>query len=381
MLITFGRSFLTLNLARLMSAAGHRVTVVDSIPIGVSRFSNAVDAFFRVPIPKSQPREYCREVARIAREQGVDMVIPVHEETDILAMLADYFDPSITLFLSDFDIENQLHNKYDFSVALADRGLPTLQFAKLAEPADMAALDFDAPFALKECYSRGSQKVHKVYPGDALDWLTFDAENPWLAQEWMSGDKYCTYSICHEGRIYAHATYPVDYAIGGSSCLNFTSVDRPEIFGWVRDFVADIGFTGQIGFDFIDNPERGLFCIECNPRGTSGIMMFDDGDRVDRAFFAENDDVIEPRPDVNRMIGLGMLLYGWTRASRGDRSLREFWRAFAAADDVISHRGDEKPFVLLPLAYAGILRSCLRYRVGLAEGFMHDHEWDGRRIR
>ncbi|NED60977.1 carboxylate--amine ligase, partial [Streptomyces sp. SID10244] len=36
-LITFGRSFLTLELTRLMSAAGHRVTIVDSIPVGVTR--------------------------------------------------------------------------------------------------------------------------------------------------------------------------------------------------------------------------------------------------------------------------------------------------------------------------------------------------------
>ncbi|ACY23519.1 hypothetical protein Gbro_4378 [Gordonia bronchialis DSM 43247] len=38
------------------------------------------------------------------------------------------------------------------------------------------------------------------------------------------------------------------------------------------------------------------------------------------------------------------------------------------------------PAVMLPIAYAGILRSCVRYKVGLAEGFMHDHEWDGHRL-
>lgn len=379
-LITFGRSFLTLNLARLMAAGGHRVTVVDSVAIGVSRFSNAVSDFHLVPPPKFQPQEYCRELARIVQAEAVDMVIPIHEETDILSMMRGLFPPECDLFLSDFELENRLHNKYEFCVDLAARGIPTLKFARLDGPQDVPALDFDGPFAVKRSYSRGSQKVHKVYPGDPMTWLDHADGNPWLAQQWMTGDKYCTYSVCHEGKVYAHATYPVGYAIGGSSCLRFESVQHPKIVDWVTQYVAEIGFTGQIGFDFIENPEQGLFCIECNPRATSGIMMFRPDNRVDRAFFAENDEVIVPDADVDRMIGIGMLLYGWRRDARQDNTIRDFVRDFRASDDVIVERGDDKPAVMLPLAYAGILRSCLKYRVGLAEGFMHDHEWDGHPI-
>ncbi len=80
------------------------------------------------------------------------------------------------------------------------------------------------------------------------------------------------------------------------------------------------------------------------------------------------------------MIGVGMMLYGWRAPSRNGRSFRQFARDFRGASDVITRSGDQKPAVLLPFAYAGILRSCLKYRVGLAEGFMHDHEWDGLRI-
>ncbi|MDL9946299.1 carboxylate--amine ligase [Gordonia sp. ABSL11-1] len=379
-LITFGRSFLTLELARLMSAAGHRVTIVDSIPIGVTRFSRAADAFHRVPAPKFEPRAYCHALAKIVADEKVDMVIPIHEETDILSMMVDIFPADCELFLSDFELENSLHNKFEFQELLVARGIPTLKYAQVAGPEDLAKLDFTAPFALKECYSRGSQKVHKVIPGGDLDWVEFDPINPWLAQEWLSGTNYCTYSIVRDGRIHAHATYPVDYAIGGSSCLNFRSVQHDAIFDWISKFVQDMNFTGQIGFDFIEDPERGLFCIECNPRATSGIMMFEPQDGVDRAFFGTNDEIVTPQPDVDKMIGLGMLLYGWRKASRRGRSMRRFFRDFRNSSDVISARGDQRPALLLPFAYMGILRSCFKYRVGLAEGFMHDHEWDGLRI-
>ncbi len=360
------------------------MTTVDSIPVAISRFSNAVGEFHRVPPPKFEPLEYCRALARIVEENDVDMVIPVHEETDIIAMLAELFPPTCRLFLSDFDIENRLHHKYEFQELLVELGIPTRKFARVAGPEDAGSLDFDKPFALKRSYSRGSQKVHKVQPGDPLTWLEHDEQNPWVAQEWASGDKYCTYSVCHEGRIYAHATYPVDYAIDGSSCLNFRQVDHPRIQAWVADLVERIGFTGQIGFDFIeDGPDKDLFCIECNPRATSGIMMFSPEDGVDRAFLGTSDpetEIITPAPAIDKMIGLGMMLYGWRADSRNGRSFRQFVRDFRGSSDVITRPGDQKPAVLLPLAYAGILRSCVKYRVGLAEGFMHDHEWDGLRI-
>ena len=162
-------------------------------------------------------------------------------------------------------------------------------------------------------------------------------------------------------------------------------MDHPRIAGWVSDFVRRVNFTGQIGFDFIEDRNGGgdLFCIECNPRATSGIMMFTPEDGVDRAFLGTWDpaDVpITPGSGVDKMIGLGMLLYGWRPSSRKDRTLRDFVRDFRGASDVVSSPGDQKPALMLPFAYAGILRSCLKYRVGLAEGFMHDHEWDGLRI-
>ena len=379
-LVTFGRSFLTLNLARLLATAGHRVQVCDSVPIAISRYSHAVSGFHRVPPPKYQPQDYCRAVAGIVERENIDMVIPIHEETDILAMMAGLFPPTCDLFLSPFELEDTLHNKLKYSDELTRLGVPTLKYASITGPDDIARLDFDGPFAVKQAYSRGSQQVYKAQPGDPLNQLTFDPTNPWIAQEWLDGDRYCTYSVCRDGEVFAHATYPVEYAIGGSSCLTFEQVDHPGIVEWVTNVVGELGFTGHIGFDFIEHPERGLFTIECNPRATSGIMMFEPEDGVDRAFFGTNDELITPPAGRVRMIGIGMGLYGWRKDSLPGNSLRGFLRDFRSADDVINEKGDRRPALMLPIAYANILVNCGRYSVGLAEGFMHDHEWDGHQI-
>lgn len=381
-LITFARSFLTLNLARRMAAAGHRVTVVDSMAVGVSRYSNAVSGFHRVSPPKYKPQEYCRELAAIVEREKVDIVIPIHEETDILAMMAGLFPDTCELFLSAFEIEDMLHNKLSYQQALVDRGIEALKFREISSPEDAVAAseDFTTPFAIKQAYSRGSQKVYKAYPGDDLNYLTYDPTNPWIAQEWLEGDRYCTYSVCRDGEVYAHATYPVGYAIGGQSCLTFEQVDHPAIVEWTRRLVKEVGFTGQMGLDFIDHPDRGLVTIECNPRATSGIMMFKDEDRVDRAFFGENTELITPQTGSTTMIGAGMAIYGWKKSSYPNNTFRRFLAEMRKADDVIASKADPKPGFMMPVAYAGILRDARRYHVGLDGGFMHDHEWDGRPI-
>ncbi len=380
-LITFGRSYLSLRLARLMHAAGHDVLIADSVPFPVSRFSSAVRKTFRLPRPRYEPVEWMHALAGIAREEGVDLLVTVREGTEILAntikRYPGLFPERCKLFFSDFDLEAVLENKYEFQVALKTLGVPTLDFALVRTQQELDALDFDRPFAFKRVYSRGSQDVYKVRPGEPPRGLSFEVKNPWIAQEWANGTNFCSYSVCHTGQVKAHAAYPVGYAIDGTSCLMFDSVQHDGIAEWVRKCVKAFNFTGQIGFDFIDVPGRGLFTVECNPRATSGILLFDPETRVDRAFFGVNDEVIVPRPGARKMLGPGMLMYGWRKSSLEGNTFGRFLRDYRDADEVVFSRRDLGPTLALPLVAANILAEAARYRVNIPDAFMHDHDWDG----
>ncbi len=381
-LITFGRSFLTLSIARLIGSAGHTVHVADAVPFAVSRFSNRVEKMHRTPRPKYEPVEWAFAVAKIVREESIDLLITVHEETDILAQVLmrhpDLIPSTCTVLLSDFELEHSMHNKYEYQRLLDSLGVPTLKYALVRNQADLDALDFDRTFALKQVYSRGAQDIHKVDPDNKPQDLRFDPANPWLAQEWLSGAKYCSYSICHNGEVHAHALYPVKYAIDGHSCLSYEQVEHEGIAEWVRKRVKELNFTGQVGFDFIDSPEHGLYTIECNPRATSGVMMFEPEDRVDLAFFGVNDGVITPRTGNAKMLGPGMAMYGWKKSSLKGNTLRGFLRDFRRTDEVIIQGDDMRPAFAVPLALGNILAQAVRYRVNVPEAFMFENEWDGR---
>lgn len=379
-LITFGRSFLTLHLARLLHAGGHRVRVADSLRFPITRFSNTVEEAFLVASPRDEPLAWAGDLARIARENAIDLVITIHEETDILADAVrrspDLFPEGCELFLQDLDQVDRLDNKFGFQQLLEELGVPTLPHRLVSSAQDLADLDLPGPYALKQCYSRGSQEVYRVEPGRPPA-VTFDAANPWFAQAWAEGPRFCSYSICRSGQVLAHSAYPVGYAIDGRSCLYYEQVRHDGVEQWVRDRVKAINFTGQIGFDFIETPD-GLFAIECNPRATSGLLLFSPEDRVDRAFcdaVGPGKPVISPPAGTVRTLSPGMFIYGWRKSSLPGNTLRGFLRDARAAEDVITARADRRPMLALPIALGDIMFQGLRHRVPLPEAFMHDHEW------
>src|SRR6201999_3280469 len=95
--------------------------------------------------------------------------------------------------------------------------------------------------------------------------------NPWLLQEVITGEEYCTHSTVRDGQITV-------YGCSASSAfqVNYQHLDRPEIHFWVKQFVSRLGLTGQVSFDFVEGPDGHPYAIECNPRAHSAITMFHD---------------------------------------------------------------------------------------------------------
>lgn len=376
-LITFARSFLTLELARQLNAAGHQVYVADSMDFNVSQFSNAVQKSFRVPSPRFDPKGYIDALANIVHSYGIDLLIPIYEEIFYLSKMHHCFPATCELFFSHFDLYDELHNKWSFQNKLKSLGIETLDAKLLSSKEDLKKCKFEKPYALKPCYSRASQKVRKILPNQTLIDLPLDPNNPWLAQEWLDGDRYCTYSICHQGKVYAHGTYPVHYAIDGNSCLTFEAVDHPAIQKWIVNLISKINFTGQIAFDFIESPQKGIFAIECNPRATSGVLLFTPEDRLDKAFFRSNSALILPKVGARQQIATGMLLYGWRKNALPNNRWLRFFKDLLSTKDVVFRINDIKPFLFEPLTVANIFRVSKKYGVSLPDAFIHDHEWNG----
>ena len=379
-LITFARHPLALNLARHLHTFGHQIFAADSLKHHLCSFSKAVSKTFHVPSPSHRPAEYLENLLQIVKEESVDLLLPIFEETACIAKHQERFPKNCSIFSPSFSLFRELHHKWLFQRRVEKIGLLPVPSLLISNQKELQEMKWNVPYLLKACYSRACQSISKYDPGHPLPKMEIDPENPLIAQKWIEGTKYCSYSVCHNGAIFAHALYPVQYAIGGNSCVMFESVSHPEIYEWICTFVRETNYTGQIAFDFIQTQDKKIYAIECNPRATSGLYLFNKEDRLDHAIFAKNKTAIFSKVGEKKQIGMGMLLYGWKKSSLPGNSWGRFFKDFFRIQDVVFQLDDIKPFLLKPFIFALLMRHAIQSKLPLPEYFTYDHHWNGENL-
>ena len=244
-LLTGARSPCALELARNLNHSGHEVIAADTSSFHTLLFSNTVKKFLKFPSPRYYPEEFADALTEIIRKEKIDLLIPVWEEVLYISQIMDRLPQECEVFCSPFDVVHRLHNKWLFTEMLKEFGFAAPQSQYIDSKEDLRNIQLDIPYVLKACYSRASQNIVIVNDGCPPE-VDASKENPWIAQEYLNGKKYCSYSICYQGKVLAHSSYPVEYTIDGSSCLAFVSVHHPGILQWVEKLAKNLNFTGQI---------------------------------------------------------------------------------------------------------------------------------------
>lgn len=377
-LITAGRSWVTLDLARQLNSAGHKIYIAETSNHHVCRLSRAVENSFIVPSPRFEPEKFIDSLEEIVRREKIDFLLPICEEIFYISKSLDRFPPSCKVLCSPFDIMHTLHNKWRFMQLLKELNLNPPETYLISSREDLKTIPFKKPYILKPCYSRGSQKIRKVTPPEQPPILEIETFNPWVAQEWIEGKRYCTYGVCHDGALSAHSIYPVGFTVDGSSCVVFEAVEHQGILKWVKEFVQKINFTGQIAFDFIED-ERGLYAIECNPRATSGAHLFTK-ENIDKALFHPQHETITPKPGTKRQLAIGMLIYGWRNLPK-NRTFFDFLKNLLTVKDVVLRFNDLIAVAYVPLLFFHYMAESNRLGIRVPSTFTYDLEWNGERYQ
>jgi predicted ATP-grasp superfamily ATP-dependent carboligase len=283
-LIAGGRMTKALQLARSFYAAGHRVILIDTEKFWHSgnQYSRTVDRFYTVPDPGKNLLGYINDLRKIAIAEKVDLFIPVamfavtyHNDMDEHP-LADYCE--VCHF--DADTVRMLDEKYAFVERARSLSLTVPKSYRITSPAQVLNFDFSNEkhkYVLKSIpydakYRLDLTKLPCATPevtAEFVNRLPISETRPWILQEFIPGQEYCTHSTVREGR-------STLYCCCESSAfqVNYQQVDKPEIKAWVDRFLADLPGTGQASFDFIQAEDGTVYAIECNPRTHSAITMF-----------------------------------------------------------------------------------------------------------
>jgi predicted ATP-grasp superfamily ATP-dependent carboligase len=377
-LITGGRAPVALELARAFHRAGHTVFMAESLRGHLSQPSAAVKANFVVPAPSHEGGAFLEALKKIIEQNQIRLLIPTCEEVFHIAKGLD--EIPCRVFSEPLEKLDLLHNKWKFAVSASNYGLRVPDTMLIQKQDDLLhAFAQWRELVLKPAYSRfASRTIILPTLRETLSTLTFDAEQPWVAQNYIRGTEVCTYSICHSGHITAHTAYQPRFTAGQGATIVFQHIDHPAIFEWIKTLVEKDQFTGQIAFDFLQTPDGKVYALECNPRATSGIHLLASHPQFVEAFTNPQMDCITPLPDGSYMLSTAMLAYGLPAAFRKNE-LKQWAKTFFTSDDVIWDIKDPLPFLLQFRSLLFYLRLARQKGISPLEASTFDIEWNGER--
>jgi hypothetical protein len=278
-LITGARAPVALHWARLFSAAGWRVVVADSLKAPLARFSQLVDCFEHLPLPKTQPIAFAHRIAKVVEFHQISLILPTCEEVFHLAAAAQGQAWSEKLYAPPLKDLLTLHDKGRFN-ALVAQVAPDFApvFHRLESRAALEAVEGE-DWVFKPCFTRFGTDI-LIRPDAALR-ATVDptVDAPWIAQSYLRGEELCCSALVREGRVLALQAYrPVVRLRNGTGAgIVFEAADDARqwaIEPLVRQVAEARGLTGQLSFDFRQDAAGQYRVLECNPRGTSGFHFY-----------------------------------------------------------------------------------------------------------
>jgi hypothetical protein len=379
LLLTAGRGTYALTLARRLHAAGYRVLVADAWPHTLCRYSSAVARYFHVPSPARNTPQWLDAIWDISERHSVDLIVPVYEEAFYLAQAKAVRKDGPPLFASDFDTLIGLHDKWRFIEKARELGLPVPATTRIENRNELlrAFAERDPNrTVLKPVYSRfAAQTLVRPQAIDALDQIEPTTQKPWVAQEFLPGRPFATFTIAHAGRITAHATYATDFCHDFGPTVVYRSVEHPAVLQWVRKFIQGVQYTGQMGLDFIEDATGRIAAIECNPRLTGGMYLLKDDPRFAAAYFDPQVGPIEANP--RRTYTFRFWLF-WTlfRHTKSFPGFSEWCRQFFGARSTNEFLWwDPLPRLMGPILTTGVAAAAYKTGIGVREMVTRDFEW------
>ncbi|MCE0450288.1 ATP-grasp domain-containing protein [Brevibacillus sp. AF8] len=381
-LLTGGRAPATLELARLLGSAGHRVIVAESARRHLCQHSRYVELSYQVPSPRQQSGAYIEKLCEIMHHERIDLLIPTCEEIFYVSRGRDQLLDHGEVLVEGIEVLRSLHDKWLFAEMAREVGALVPQTVRVHSSAQLreAMLQARGPVVLKPVYSRFAAHVKIVADPSSAAGQSMLSEptvrEPWLVQQFIKGKQVCSYAVAREGQLTLYADYETTHTAGQGASIYFAYSDHPQVRDFVSRFVQRHAFSGQIAFDFIENEQGELYVLECNPRLTSGVHLFAGQEEAATAYLSDRGKTIVPAGKQASMLGMAMLTYGLLGMKNGMKAKR--WVSdLLSARDVLFRWEDPRPFFDQFSMLADLAWQSFRTGKSMIACSTSDIEWNG----
>src|SRR3954447_14503994 len=206
-LLTGGRLWAAIEIARHFSAAGHRVIMAETATWAASRFSRSIAKHYFLPPPRFDYDGFVRGLSRIIKDEKIDFVLPCAEETFWISFVRQELGAGCTVFVDSIEKLAGAHNKWEFIQRARRHGLAVPETEFVPNKETLRGIRNTEEKVLKPVYSRFAAETRIRPRAAGLEGVHPTPEQPWIAQEFLAGQEHCSYSVAHGGRLVCHGAY------------------------------------------------------------------------------------------------------------------------------------------------------------------------------
>lgn len=379
-LITSSRMPFALGMVRQLSAAGHEVYAADTYKQSPGSHSKYLAGHFVYPSSRIETEAFTEALESICAENEIDVVVPAFEEAFFISTQRDRLSRTATMFVAPFASLARLHDKAAFEALVRGLGLPIPETVVVTSDEELAAAieRFDRYFG-RAVFSRGGVDLltnagplaGALSPSDVHP----TPEEPWLIQPFVEGETVCTYSTVHDGRVTAHMMYRIPRQWHHSTGIQFESIDATESLRLIEPIAAELGYTGQMSFDFLVTDD-GLSFVECNPRATDGALLLSP-EQIGAGLFDGDSDTFVLPPGESAQLDLALVGDAFSdHMERVPQTIRDLARVKDAGDGW----HDPLPTLYSAFSVAHFAGVSHKEHAKLQDAMDADMTWDGEPI-
>lgn len=340
-LITGARAPAALDLARSFCAAGFEAHMADCAPSRMASFSRAVAEVHRFPSPRADFARFAAGIAKIISDIEPAIVVPTCEEVFFLAALADE-----RVFTPDFALLRRLHSKYLFAQDAAALGLAVPETTLIESTAGLDSMLNDAGnLVFKPEYSRFGTRTLVGPSRKALEALRLPGPGAWVAQRRVRGEEVSFYAVSAGSRLVAFSAYSSPWKFQGGAGYAFEAL-APAMHDKLRAIADTLAqklvHRGQFACDVMIDADGTPWLLECNPRATSGVHLFERRAALAEAMMERREKPVLATDANPRHVGPALWVYGLPTALRRGQ-MGQWNKRRRQSTDVISATHDHAP--------------------------------------
>jgi len=376
-LLTCARVPTALFLARALHKAGAEVHIADPFPIHICKATNSVSGCHIITSPTKNKAAYKNEILDIIIKYKIDLVIPVFEDAIFLSEFYNDIASKCNILLSDFKLLLQLHNKFDFIILAKSLGLATPTTYKYDFPANNFEFIKNTKYVVKKIYSRSGSGVEIFEAGEQIN-TAVQPDGEYIIQEFIAGQMVCTCSYVSNGKLLLHTAYKqLIVTPNGTAAICFQAIDNIKIQNSIEAFVATIGYNGWISFDIIQKSNGDFYYIECNPRISLGICLYDPKIMAQTLLETIPDKKIKGAITIGTkaQIALVSIECILRRLFKGSLQFKEL-KSLMSSKDIIFDRYDLYPYVYQFVCYVYIKYIAIKLKTNFIYAGTYDLEWN-----